>query len=53
MSLNNLREVTTRQDPWPGPYCWSAWYEGEEEGRMGQGATEQAAIDDLRGQDDE
>ena len=41
--------------PVPSPECdWTASYEDDDEhGPVGWGATEQAAIDDLRGQDDE
>ena len=57
MSLNNIREVKTRFVYPPVPsraFDWSAKYEDDDErGPVGWGATEQAAIDDLRAQDDE
>lgn len=36
-------------------FDWCAWYddEGEEAGRYGWGATEEAAIDDLKQRDDD
>ena len=44
------RQIRTSYDYPPIPirqFDWSAWFDGQEEGPIGRGLTEQAAIADL------
>lgn len=53
----NLSNIITEYWPKPIPirnYDWQAWVDGREEsGQVGQGATEDAAVEDLLEQIDE
>jgi hypothetical protein len=44
------RQIRTSYDDPPiplGHFDWSAWFDGDEEGHIGRGQTDQAAIADL------